>query len=72
MTWVQIPPEAVYFFFERRESELSQLVVLCCLALFGASQLHNHLPSNTDKMATDVEQEMNPLVQTTVPHVTIT
>ena len=26
-----------------RESEPSQLVLLCCLALFDASQLHKHV-----------------------------
>ena len=43
MTWVRIPPGAAHFFFERRESEPSQLVLLCCLILFDVSQLINHV-----------------------------
>ena len=39
--WVQIPPGAAHFFFERRESEPSQLALLCCLALFIVSRLFN-------------------------------
>ena len=43
MTWVRIPPGAAHFFFKRRESEPSQVVVLCCLALFIVSQLFNRV-----------------------------
>ena len=37
--WV---PEAAHFFLKRRESEPSQVVV-CCLALFGVSQICDHV-----------------------------
>ena len=32
------------FSLKRRESELSQVVLLCCLALFIMSPLFNHVP----------------------------
>ena len=41
--WVRIPPGAAHFSLKIRQSEPSQLVVLCCLALFDASQLHNYV-----------------------------
>ena len=34
------PAEAAHFFFEKKKREPSQLVVLCCLALFDESQIH--------------------------------
>ena len=37
---VRIPPGAAQ---KRRESEPSQLVVVCCLALFSVSRLYNHV-----------------------------
>ena len=42
--WVRIPPGVAHFFFEKeRESEPSQVFLLCCLALFIVSQLFNHV-----------------------------
>ena len=37
--WVRILPGAAHFFFEREKSEPSQVVLLCCLALFIVSPL---------------------------------
>ena len=39
--WVRIPPGAAHL--KKRESEMSQVVLLCCLALFIVSQLFNHV-----------------------------
>ena len=37
--------EQLIFSLKTRESEPSQVVVLCCLALFDASQICNHVQS---------------------------
>ena len=49
MMWIRIPPGAAHSFFE--ESEPSQVVVLCCLALSIVSQIFNHVQvtSNADQ-----------------------
>ena len=64
--WVQIPPEAAHIFFEKRESELSQLVVLCkalpCLMRLNYIIIYKKATCTPESTKEGEEREIIPIL----------